>query len=105
MIAHTEDVKRLKTKLVVTGKRFGIKLILGEFLESCSLIIMEHCSGASGPIWGSEFRGAGKYTGNASDLSLLQYADMIQASIVAIQKRIDSFCGLLKSKRYGSPHF
>jgi len=58
---------------------------IGEFLESCSLIIMEHCGGASGPIWGSAFRGAGKYAGSASDLSLLQFADMIQASIVAIQ--------------------
>lgn len=59
---------------------------IGGFLESCSLIIMEHCGGASGPIWGSAFRGAGKFAGNASDLSLMQFADMIQSSILAIQK-------------------
>ena len=58
---------------------------IGEFLESCSLIIMEHCGGASGPIWGSAFRGAGKFAGNVSDLSPMQFAEMIQASIVAIQ--------------------
>ncbi len=59
---------------------------IGEFLESCSLIIMEHCGGASGPIWGSAFRGASKFAGNASDMSLMQFADMIQSSIIAIQK-------------------
>jgi dihydroxyacetone kinase len=46
---------------------------------------MEHCGGASGPIWGSAFRGASKFAGNASDLSLMQFADMIQSSIKAIQ--------------------
>ena len=58
---------------------------IGDFLEKCSLIIMEHCGGASGPIWGSAFRGASKYAGVVSDLSLMQFADMIQSSIVAIQ--------------------
>ena len=27
------------------------KLSIGEFLNDCSMIIMEHCGGASGPIW------------------------------------------------------
>jgi dihydroxyacetone kinase len=74
--------KRLKSEwneLITTSSS------IGEFLESCSLIIMEHCGGASGPIWGSAFRGASKFAGNASDLSLMQFADMIQSSIKAIQ--------------------
>ena len=33
---------------------------IGEFLQACSMVIMEHCGGASGPIWGSAFRAAGK---------------------------------------------
>jgi len=33
---------------------------IGEFLMSCSEIIKEYCGGASGPIWGSAFKYAGK---------------------------------------------
>ncbi len=33
---------------------------VGEFLVSCSEIIKEYCGGASGPIWGSAFKYAGK---------------------------------------------
>lgn len=33
---------------------------IGEFLVSCSEIIKEYCGGASGPIWGSAFKYAGK---------------------------------------------
>ena len=58
----------------------------GAFLEACSLIIMEHCGGASGPIWGSAFRGAGKFAGDANALSLDAFAGMMQAAIIAIQK-------------------
>lgn len=59
---------------------------IGAFLEACSLIIMEHCGGASGPIWGSAFRGAGKFAGDANALSLDAFAGMMQAAIIAIQK-------------------
>ena len=58
---------------------------IGDFLDSCSLIIMEYCGGASGPIWGSAFRGAGKSAGKVTDLSLKDFADMIQASVTSIQ--------------------
>lgn len=58
---------------------------IGEFLEGCSLIIMEHCGGASGPIWGSAFRGAGKKAGQVTEIDLTQFAHMMQASVVAIQ--------------------
>lgn len=33
---------------------------IGQFLVSCSEIIKEYCGGASGPIWGSAFKYAGK---------------------------------------------
>lgn len=33
---------------------------IGEFLDACSMVIMEYCGGASGPIWGSGFRAAVK---------------------------------------------
>lgn len=35
-------------------------LNIGTFLDACSMVIMEHCGGASGPIWGGAFRAAGK---------------------------------------------
>lgn len=59
---------------------------IGEFLEACSLIIMEHCGGASGPIWGSAFRAAGKYAGVRTNLSLAELAEMMQSAVVGIQK-------------------
>ena len=33
---------------------------IGSFLGACSMVIMEYCGGASGPIWGSAFRAAGR---------------------------------------------
>lgn len=33
---------------------------IGQFLVSCSEVIKEYCGGASGPIWGSAFKYAGK---------------------------------------------
>ncbi|MBE0450275.1 MAG: dihydroxyacetone kinase subunit DhaK [Clostridia bacterium] len=59
---------------------------IGDFLEACSLIIMEHCGGASGPIWGSAFRGAGKQAGAATEIDLNQFVEIMQASAKAIQK-------------------
>ncbi len=59
---------------------------IGDFLESCSLIIMEYCGGASGPIWGSAFRAAGRYAGTRTSLNLAELADMMRAAVVGIQK-------------------
>lgn len=58
---------------------------IGDFLDACSLVIMEHCGGASGPIWGSAFRAAGKYTRAKKELSISEFAQMLQASIKGIQ--------------------
>ncbi|WP_423188500.1 dihydroxyacetone kinase subunit DhaK [Alkalibacterium sp. f15] len=58
---------------------------IGEFLEECSLIIMEKCGGASGPIWGSAFRAAGKKVEGKKELSIKAFSDMIDAAIKGIQ--------------------
>ena len=42
---------------------------MDEFLLNCSMIIMEHCGGASGPIWGSAFRAASKSIKGKNTLS------------------------------------
>lgn len=60
---------------------------IGSFLRDCGMIITEHCGGASGPIWGSAFRGAGKYAMGKTELTLEEYAQLMQAAVDAIQKR------------------
>ncbi|WGU96469.1 dihydroxyacetone kinase subunit DhaK [Paenibacillus dendritiformis] len=58
---------------------------IGEFFHACSLVIMEHCGGASGPIWGSAFRAAGKYAGDRTELTVPEFAEMMQAVVKGIQ--------------------
>ncbi|OAB47365.1 dihydroxyacetone kinase subunit DhaK [Paenibacillus antarcticus] len=58
---------------------------IGSFLDACSLIIMEHCGGASGPIWGSAFRAASKNVGNKQELSIGEVAQMMGAIVKGIQ--------------------
>jgi len=58
---------------------------IGDFLVECSLIIMEHCGGASGPIWGSAFRSAGLSAGGKNVLSVVEFAEMMQAAVRGIQ--------------------
>lgn len=57
-----------------------------EFLLSCSVIIMEHCGGASGPVWGSAFRSAALKAGDRESLTLPEFAEMMQAAAQGIQK-------------------
>ena len=66
---------------LVENKRSNIK----EFLLSCAMIIMEHCGGASGPVWGSAFRGAALTAGEKEQLSLQEFADIMQAAVKGIQ--------------------
>ncbi len=47
---------------------------IGEFLVSCSEIIKEYCGGASGPIWGSAFKYAGKAMLGKKEVSLSDIA-------------------------------
>jgi triose/dihydroxyacetone kinase / FAD-AMP lyase (cyclizing) len=58
---------------------------IGDFLDACSLVIMEYCGGASGPIWGSAFRAAGKYAGDKKELSIEEFADLLQMAVKGIQ--------------------
>ncbi|MCK8060153.1 dihydroxyacetone kinase subunit DhaL [Fusibacter sp. A2] len=60
---------------------------IGTFLKDCGMIITEHCGGASGPIWGSAFRGAGKFATGKTQLSVQEFAQMMQSAVDAIQKR------------------
>ncbi|ASA20436.1 dihydroxyacetone kinase subunit DhaK [Paenibacillus donghaensis] len=61
------------------------KTDIGSFLDACSLVIMEYCGGASGPIWGSAFRSAAKAVGDKTELSQADFAVMLQAAVQGIQ--------------------
>ena len=47
---------------------------IGQFLVSCSEIIKEYCGGASGPIWGSAFKYAGKVMLGKKEVNLADVA-------------------------------
>lgn len=59
---------------------------IGSFLHACSLVIMEYCGGASGPIWGSAFWAAAKNVGAKQELTVAEFADMMQAMVRGIQE-------------------
>jgi dihydroxyacetone kinase len=58
---------------------------IGSFLDECSVVIMEHCGGASGPIWGSAFRSAAKFAAGKQALTSSEMADLLQGCVRAIQ--------------------
>ncbi|MGG3916595.1 dihydroxyacetone kinase subunit DhaK [Rossellomorea vietnamensis] len=60
-------------------------LTIGSFLDASSMVIMEYCGGASGPIWGSAFRAAGKEAQDRTELTVKEFADMLQAAVKGIQ--------------------
>ncbi|PFK47140.1 dihydroxyacetone kinase subunit DhaK [Bacillus cereus] len=60
-------------------------LNIGTFLDACSMVIMEHCGGASGPIWGGAFRAAGKAIDGKMELTVAEFAEMLEASLKGIQ--------------------
>ena len=51
---------------------------IGQFLMSCSEIIKEYCGGASGPIWGSAFKYAGKAMAGKVEINLADLAFLFQ---------------------------
>ncbi|MDM5187334.1 dihydroxyacetone kinase subunit DhaK [Bacillus sp. DX4.1] len=61
------------------------RLNIGAFLDACSMVIMEHCGGASGPIWGGAFRAAGKAMEGKMELTVGEFAEMLQAALKGIQ--------------------
>ena len=58
---------------------------IGTLLTECAMIIMEHCGGASGPIWGSAFRAAGRYARGKKTLTITEFAEMMQQAVKGIQ--------------------
>lgn len=60
---------------------------IGSFLKDSGMIITEYCGGASGPIWGSAFRAAAKSAKGKEEVTLAEFADMIEAAVAGIQKR------------------
>lgn len=65
----------------ITGKAATI----GDFLHACSMIIMEYCGGASGPIWGSAFRAAARFCEGKDSLNQKEFAQMLEAVVKGIQ--------------------
>ena len=60
---------------------------IGRFLLDCGKVITEFCGGASGPIWGSAFRAAGKYAQGRETLDVQQVGELLQEAITGITKR------------------
>jgi len=59
---------------------------IGAFLKASGMIILENCGGASGPLWGSAFRGAAKAAGDATEIGTIELANIMQETVKAIQK-------------------
>lgn len=59
---------------------------IGDLLMGCSLVIAEHCGGASGAIWGAAFRAARLYAGERTSLTGEEFAAMMQAAVAGIQR-------------------
>lgn len=58
---------------------------ISEFLNQCSLVIMEHCGGASGPIWGFALKSSAKRCEGQQNLSIQDFAELLQAAVQGIQ--------------------
>lgn len=80
----SKGFKQLKREWKEIVEEHGTSI--GEFLDACSMVIMEHCGGASGPIWGSAFCMAGKEAGKKQELSKREFSDMLEAAVTGIQK-------------------
>lgn len=59
---------------------------IGHFLKECGMLIIEHCGGASGPIWGNAFRSMGKYAQGKVELDLIEVGELLQSAVDGIQK-------------------
>ena len=66
---------------------------ISEFLQACSMIIMEYCGGASGPIWGSAFRAAARSCTGQDSLNTEQVAQMLEQTVKGIQTTGDRSFG------------
>ena len=55
------------------------------FLNACSEVILEHCGGASGPIWGFAFKMAAKNANTKTYLDVKGFAQLMQAAVKGVQ--------------------
>jgi dihydroxyacetone kinase len=56
------------------------------FLDACSVVIMEYCGGASGPIWGFAFKYAAKAAAGKTELDIVGFAGILQAAVQGVQE-------------------
>lgn len=59
---------------------------IGAFLSACAFVIMEHCGGASGPIWGSAFHAAGKAAKGKQTLTAEEVSALLDAAVRGVQQ-------------------
>jgi dihydroxyacetone kinase len=57
-----------------------------EFLDACSVVILEYCGGASGPIWGFAFKYAAKAAAGKTELDIDAFAGILQAAVQGVQE-------------------
>lgn len=60
---------------------------ISEFLRGCSLIIVEYCGGATGPLWSGAFRAAAREAKELDALSVEAAGNLLQASAESLMKR------------------
>jgi len=73
------QLKREWAKLTAQGTT------MEQFLLDSSMVIMEYCGGASGPIWGSGFRAAGRYCAGKESLNKREFAELLACVVQGIQ--------------------
>jgi dihydroxyacetone kinase-like protein len=59
---------------------------IGVFMIGCSRIILDQCGGASGPLWGTAFRQAGRYSKGKKRMDLEELSEFFQAMVDGVQK-------------------
>jgi len=59
---------------------------IGAFVRDCSMIIMEKCGGASGPIWGTALMQAGRYAKGKKQMGVEELSGFFQAMVDGVQK-------------------
>jgi len=59
---------------------------IGAFVRNCSMIIIEKCGGASGPIWGTALMQAGRYAKGKRQMGIEELSEFFQAMVDGVQK-------------------
>jgi len=59
---------------------------IGAFMRSCSMIIMEKCGGASGPLWGTALMQAGRYAKGKNQMGVEELSEFFQAMVDGVKK-------------------